>query len=85
MSNSDKKQLREDSHPRRRATDKKPQKLMLTIKDVAKLLHQRSRIDDEQYEMILKRGDAQAAKRLKLAGFTKVEKVSELMGIKAKK
>ena len=62
MSNSDKKQLREDSHPKRRATDKKPQKLMLTIKDVAKLLHQRSRIDDEQYEMILKRGDAQAAR-----------------------
>ncbi|TNF50946.1 MAG: type II/IV secretion system protein [Deltaproteobacteria bacterium] len=46
----------------RRATDKKPQKLMLTIKDVAKLLHHRSRIDDEQYEMILKRGDAQAAR-----------------------
>ena len=62
MSNSDKKQLREHSHPKRRATDKKPQKLMLTIKDVAKLLHQRSRIDDEQYEMILKRGDAQAAR-----------------------
>jgi general secretion pathway protein E len=35
---------------------------MLTIKDVAKLLHQRSRINDEQYEMILKRGEAQAAK-----------------------
>ncbi len=62
MSNSDKKQLPEDSPPKRRATDKKPQKLMLTIKDVAKLLHQHSRIDDEQYEMILKRGDAQAAK-----------------------
>jgi general secretion pathway protein E len=62
MSNSDKKQLREDGHPMRRATDKKPQKLMLTIKDVAKLLHHRSRIDDEQYEMILKRGDAQAAR-----------------------
>jgi general secretion pathway protein E len=62
MSNSDKKQLQEDSHPMRRATDKKPQKLMLTIKDVAKLLHHRSRIDDEQYEMILKRGDAQAAR-----------------------
>ncbi len=62
MSNSDKKQLREDSHPMRRVTDKKLQKHMLTIKDVAKLLHQRSRIDDEQYEMILKRGDAQAAR-----------------------
>ena len=62
MSNSDKKQLQEGSHPNRRATDKKPQKLMLTIKDVAKLLHHRSRIDDEQYEMILKRGDAQAAR-----------------------
>ena len=37
---------------------------------------------------LLKRGRGfvdQAAKRLKLAGFTKVEKVSELMGIKAKK
>ncbi len=37
---------------------------------------------------LLKRGSGfvdQAAKRLKLAGFTKVEKVSELMGIKAKK
>jgi len=57
-----KKQLREDIHPMRRATDRKPQKYMLTIKDVAKLLHQRSRIDDEQYEMILQRGDAQAAR-----------------------
>jgi len=62
MSNSDKKQLQEDNHPMRRAADKKPQKRMLTIKDVAKLLHQRSRIDDAQYEMILKRGDAQAAR-----------------------
>jgi general secretion pathway protein E len=35
---------------------------MLTVKDVAKLLHQRSRISDEQYEMILKRGEAQAAR-----------------------
>jgi general secretion pathway protein E len=35
---------------------------MLTIKDVAKLLHQRSRISDEQYQMILERGDAQAAR-----------------------
>ena len=35
---------------------------MLTIKDIAKLLHQRSRISDEQYEVILKRGDAQAAR-----------------------
>ncbi|MDH3455176.1 MAG: GspE/PulE family protein, partial [Desulfuromonadales bacterium] len=35
---------------------------MLTIKDVAKLLHQRSRISDEQYEMVLKRGEAQAAR-----------------------
>src|SRR5210317_2002367 len=62
MSNSDKKQLREDSHPMRRATDRKPQKYMLAIKDVAKLLHQRSRINDEQYEMILQRGEAQAAR-----------------------
>jgi general secretion pathway protein E len=35
---------------------------MLKIKDVAKLLLQRSRISDEQYEIILKRGDAQAAR-----------------------
>jgi len=35
---------------------------MLTIKDVARLLHQRSRISDEQYELILKRGEAQAAR-----------------------
>jgi len=35
---------------------------MLTIKDVAKLLHQRSRISDDQYQMILERGDAQAAR-----------------------
>ncbi len=47
----------------RRATDRvPPNKYMLTIKDVAKLLHQRSRISDEQYQMILERGDAQAAR-----------------------
>lgn len=62
MSQTDKKQPKEVIHPMRRATDRKPQKHMLTIKDVAKLLHQRSRINDEQYEMILKRGEAQAAK-----------------------
>jgi general secretion pathway protein E len=62
MSNTDKKQSRDDKHPLRRATDKKLHKHMLTIKDIAKLLHQRSRINDEQYEMILKRGDAQAAR-----------------------
>lgn len=62
MSQTDKKQSKEVKHPMRRATDRKPQKHMLTIKDVAKLLHQRSRINDEQYEMILKRGEAQAAK-----------------------
>lgn len=45
----------------RRATDRvPPNKYMLTIKDVAKLLHQRSRISDEQYQMILENGDAQA-------------------------
>ncbi len=37
-------------------------KQTLTIKDVAKLLHHRGRIDDEQYELILKRGKAQAAR-----------------------
>ena len=47
----------------RRATDRvPPNKYMLTIKDVAKLLHHRSRISDEQYQMILERGDAQAAR-----------------------
>ena len=48
--------------PMRRATDNKPQKYMLTIKDVAKLLLQRSRISDEQFELILTRGEAQAAR-----------------------
>ncbi len=62
MSNTDKRQSPENTHPMRRATDKKTQKQMLTIKDVAKLLHQRSRINDEQFEMILTRGDAQAAR-----------------------
>lgn len=47
----------------RRATDRiPPNKYMLTIKDVAKLLHHRSRISDEQYQVILERGDAQAAR-----------------------
>jgi general secretion pathway protein E len=58
MSHSDEKK----PHPQRRATDRKPLKQMLKIKDVAKLLLQRSRISDEQYEIILKRGDAQAAR-----------------------
>ena len=58
MSHSDKKK----PLPQRRATDRKPLKQMLKIKDVAKLLLQRSRISDEQYEIILKRGDAQAAR-----------------------
>ncbi|NIO43743.1 MAG: hypothetical protein GTO41_28450, partial [Burkholderiales bacterium] len=49
--------------PLRRKTDAvKPQKQMLTIADVARLLHQRSRIGDEQYQMILERGEAQAAR-----------------------
>ena len=62
MSHSDKKHQKSTATPHRRATDKKAHKQMLTIKDVAKLLHQRSRIDDEQYEMILNRGKAQAAR-----------------------
>ncbi len=62
MTDSDKTQQPGDAPPRRRATDKVPHKSMLTIKDVAKLLHQRSRISDEQYELILKRGEAQAAR-----------------------
>ena len=59
---SEKKPQDDKAVPHRRATDRKAQKLMLTIKDVAKLLHQRSRISDEQYEMVLKRGEAQAAR-----------------------
>ncbi len=62
MSLSDKKPQDANSSPQRRITDRKIQKQMLTVKDVAKLLHQRSRISDEQYEMILKRGEAQAAR-----------------------
>jgi general secretion pathway protein E len=62
MSHADKKLNKDKSHPQRRATDRKLQKQMLTIKDVAKLLHQRSRIDDEQYELILKRSEVQAAR-----------------------
>ncbi len=62
MTDSDQTQKPGDALPRRRATDRIPHKSMLTIKDVAGLLHQRSRIDDEQYQLILKRGDAQAAR-----------------------
>ncbi len=62
MSLSDKKPQDTNPAPQRRSTDRKIQKQMLTVKDVAKLLHQRSRISDEQYEMILKRGEAQAAR-----------------------
>ena len=62
MSLSDKKPQDANSAPQRRSSDRKIQKQMLTVKDVAKLLHQRSRISDEQYEMILKRGEAQAAR-----------------------
>ena len=62
MTHSDKNTPNEAQHAQRRASDKIPQKLMLTIKDVAKLLHQRSRINDEQYELILKRGEAQAVR-----------------------
>lgn len=62
MSLSDKKPQDANSAPQRRSTDRKIQKQMLTVKDVAKLLHQRSRISDEQYEMILMRGEAQAAR-----------------------
>jgi general secretion pathway protein E len=35
---------------------------MLMVADVARLLHQRSRISDEQFQMIMERGDAQAAR-----------------------
>ena len=63
MSQNDKRNHQSQAHPMNRATDRVvPNKYMLTIKDVAKLLHQRSRISDEQYQMILERGDAQAAR-----------------------
>jgi len=62
MSLSDKKLQDDKSATQRRITDRKVQKRMLTVKDVARLLHQRSRINDEQYELILKRGEAQAAR-----------------------
>ncbi len=63
MSQTEKKNPASPPNPMRRATDRvPPNKYMLTIKDVAKLLHHRSRISDEQYQMILERGDAQAAR-----------------------
>jgi len=63
MSQTDKTKPGSQPSPMRRATDRvPPNKYMLTIKDVAKLLHQRSRISDDQYQMILERGDAQAAR-----------------------
>ncbi len=62
MSNLEKKNKDDISEPQRRSNDRKVHRNMLTIKDVAKLLHQRSRINDEQYELILKRGEAQAAR-----------------------
>ena len=63
MSQTEKNKPGSQPSPMRRATDRvPPNKYMLTIKDVAKLLHQRSRISDEQYQMILERGDAQAAR-----------------------
>ncbi len=46
----------------RSATNGNLHKQMLTIKDVANLLHQRSRISDEQHKLILDRGEAQAAR-----------------------
>ncbi|NIQ11807.1 MAG: hypothetical protein GWO23_20130, partial [Gammaproteobacteria bacterium] len=47
----------------RRKTDApKPTKQMLTINDVARLLHHRNRISDEQYQMILEQAEAQAAR-----------------------
>ena len=63
MTQTEKNQPGSRPNPLRRATDRvPPNKYMLTIKDVAKLLHQRSRISDDQYQMILERGDAQAAR-----------------------
>ena len=62
MSHADKEHHKDKSQPHRPATDRKSQKHMLTIKDVAKLLHQRSRINDEQYEMVLNRSEVQAAR-----------------------
>jgi general secretion pathway protein E len=63
MSHSDKKHYDDKSRKKRSLfRGRKPHKHMLTIKDVTKLLHQRNRISDEQYELILKRGEAQAAR-----------------------
>ena len=62
MSHADKEHHKDKSQPPRQATDRKSQKHMLTIKDVAKLLHQRSKISDEQYEMVLNRSEVQAAR-----------------------
>ena len=62
MSHPDKKKNDDKAQPHRRSTDRKTHRNMLTIKDIAKLLHQRSKITDEQYELILKRGEAQAAR-----------------------
>ncbi len=62
MSNSDKKKQDDQPTLRRRSTDRKVHKRMLTFKDVAKLLHQRSKLSDEQYEMVLERGESQAAR-----------------------
>lgn len=47
---------------RRKSDAPKPKKQMLTIHDVARLLHHHNRISDEQYQMILENGDAQAAR-----------------------
>ncbi len=62
MTHSDNSPHPGDGLPQRRAADRISHKQTLTIKDVAKLLHQRSRLSDEQYELILKRGEAQAAR-----------------------
>ena len=47
---------------KRSSTNGNTHKQMLTVKDVAKLLNQRSRISDEQHKLILDRGEAQAAR-----------------------
>jgi general secretion pathway protein E len=77
MANTDKSKIKSDGEfcELRRKTDApKPVKQMLTIKDVARLLHHRSRIDDDQYQMVLERCEAQAARLNAHAPTAKVKK-----------
>jgi general secretion pathway protein E len=75
MSHSDKKNHHDGKTQKKTSSSgKKHHKSMLTIKDVAKLLLQRSRISDDQFEMILERGDTQAARLNSHLGTGKAKK-----------